>query len=256
MKSNRVGEENYNAYGTLMKIVEYKNSKNIIIEFQDEYKYRKKCLYKDFKNGIVKNPYDKTIFNMGCIGIGKYKNSINGKNTKIYDIWHSMMKRCYDPYYINKEPTYADCFVCEEWLNFQRFAKWCEENYYEVEDKKMHLDKDILYKGNKIYSPKTCVFVPQRINQLFVKPNKRKKTLIGVNWREDRGKFYSYCSIIEENGKYKSVYLGSYVTENEAFYEYKKFKENYIKQIANEYKNLIPSELYEAMYSWEVEIND
>ena len=37
---------------------------------------------------------------------------------------------------------------------------------------------------------------------------------------------------------------------------YKQFKEKYIKQIADEYKELIPQKLYEALYKWEVEIND
>jgi hypothetical protein len=36
----------------------------------------------------------------------------------------------------------------------------------------------------------------------------------------------------------------------------KNFKENYIKQVADEYKDLIPQKVYEALYRYEVEIND
>ena len=64
-----------------------------------------------------------------------------------------------------------DCSVYEGWHNFQNFAKWYEDNYYEIEEEQMHLDKDILVKGNKVYSPDTCVFVPETINGLFVKSN-------------------------------------------------------------------------------------
>ena len=45
-------------------------------------------------------------------------------------------------------------------------------------------------------------------------------------------------------------------TPQEAFQAYKKFKENYIKQVADEYKEYIPQKLYEAMYNYEVEIGD
>jgi uncharacterized UPF0160 family protein len=37
---------------------------------------------------------------------------------------------------------------------------------------------------------------------------------------------------------------------------YKHFKEKYIKEIADKYKEKIPSKLYEAMYRYEVEITD
>lgn len=51
-------------------------------------------------------------------------------------------------------------------------------------------------------------------------------------------------------------HLGIYDTPNEAFNVYKEFKEKLIKQVADEYKGLIPKELYEAMYEYEVDIND
>ena len=46
--------------------------------------------------------------------------------------------------------NYLDVTVCEEWHNFQNFAKWFYENYYEISGEKMRLDKDILIKGNKM----------------------------------------------------------------------------------------------------------
>ena len=122
----------------------------------------------------------------------------------------------------------------------------------------MHLDKDILYKGNKIYSPSTCIFVPNRINTLFTKSNlTRGKYPIGVNIDNKTHKFRARCSIFDNiNKKVIRVTLGSYNNEIEAFQCYKRFKENYIKEVAEEYKNLIPTKLYEAMYKYEVEITD
>jgi hypothetical protein len=122
-KIDRTGEENCNSFGTLMKIVECKSAINIIVEFQDEYKASVHTSYQAFKRGNVKNPYDREVFDVGYIGAGKYKTSENGKKTKVYEIWKNMMQRCYDPYYINKYPTYIDCYVCELWHNFQKIYK-------------------------------------------------------------------------------------------------------------------------------------
>ena len=165
-----------------------------------------------------------------------------------------MLERCYDPYRLNKYPTYIDCYVCDEWLCFQNFAEWFYQNYYEIENERMHLDKDILVKGNKIYSPETCVFVPNRINTLFVKQQrKRGEYPIGVSPHKRADVLQASCNISE-----KQEYLGRFSLNKpfQAFTCYKNYKENYIKKVADEYKNLIPSELYEALYKWEVEIND
>ena len=116
----------------------------------------------------------------------------------------------------------------------------------------MSLDKDILIKGNKIYSPDTCIFVPQNINLLFVKcDSTRGEYPIGVSYNKSRKKFRSRCRV---NGK--EVVIGYYDTTEEAFLAYKEFKEHYIKQIADEYINLIPSTLYQAMITYEINYND
>ena len=256
-KQTKLGEIEISNEGYEMKIVKYNNYNDIVIEFQDKYKTKVSTRYQNFKKGQVKNPYHLSVFGVGYIGQGKYKISINGKTTKVYNYWRDMLRRCYDPYYINKEITYIDCYVCDEWLCFQNFGKWWEENVYDCNDEKIHLDKDILYKNNKIYSPKTCIFVPERINFLFIKKDaNRGKYPIGVCWHKVIGKFYASCSIFDEENNRKQIHLGYYNTSEEAFLTYKQFKENYIKQVADEYKDLIPQRLYDAMYKYEVEIND
>ena len=116
----------------------------------------------------------------------------------------------------------------------------------------MCLDKDILVHGNKIYSPSTCIFVPQRINTLFVKKDMNRGDLpIGVHWDKSRNKYKSTWR--DFNSKTKSKRFN---TIQEAFDCYKYNKEKIIKQVADEYKPYIPKELYEAMYRWEVDIDD
>lgn len=177
----------------------------------------------------------------------------NKKETKCYKVWHSMLARCYDMKYHEKRPSYINCEICKEWHNFQNFAEWFYDNYYEIEGETMSLDKDILFKRNKIYSPKTCVFVPKKINSLFVKSNKNRGSLpIGVSYHKRDGVFTSHSA----NGNGKNIHLGNYNSLQDAFESYRKYKEKIIKQVANEYKDLIPYKLYKAMYRYKVEIDD
>ena len=113
-KIDRIGEESYNREGILMRIVEYKNTNDILIEFQDKYKAMVHTNYQAFKKGSVKNPYHPSVFNIGFLGIGKHKVKEKGKQIKAYKVWLKMLQRCYDPYYLNEHPTYRDCYVCEE----------------------------------------------------------------------------------------------------------------------------------------------
>lgn len=163
-----------------------------------------------------------------------------------------MLRRCYSDKYKKQFPTYKTCIACDEWLNFQNFAEWYNQNFYTVKNENMHLDKDILVKGNKIYSPETCIFVPSRINKLFIKgDNFRGKYPIGVTYKSDINKFIARCNTLD-----KRKNLGVFSTEEEAFNKYKTFKEKYIKQVADEYKDYIPDKLYKALYKYEVSIAD
>ena len=169
-----------------------------------------------------------------------------------------MLKRCYDSKLHEKYPTYIDCEVDKKWLDYQNFAKWYENNYYEIEGQKMTLDKDILCKGNKIYSPETCIFVPERINTLFIKcDSTRGEYPIGVNYRKRDKIFQANCRIYDfKENKSKPKFLGYYETVEQAFEVYKQFKEKYIKEIADYYKEQIPKKLYDGMCKYQVEITD
>ena len=121
----------------------------------------------------------------------------------------------------------------------------------------MCLDKDILVKHNKTYSPNTSIFVPQTINKLFTKrQNDRGESVIGATLCEN-GKYVVHCSLINpETGESKQKHLGYYDTQEKAFQVYKYYKEKNIKEVADYYKEHIPEKLYNAMYEYKVEIND
>jgi hypothetical protein len=90
---------------------------------------------------------------------------VNGKREicPFYRTWVDMLTRCYNPRVKQKQPTYSNCTVCEEWLTFSKFKAWMELQRWQG----MRLDKDLLYPGNTQYSPQTCVFVPNAINCIF-----------------------------------------------------------------------------------------
>lgn len=251
-KQERIGETRIMNCGMKATIIEYRNSLDIDIVFEDGTIIRNKE-YSKFQKGQI---YNNSIKNKYFGILGNTKSSKNGKLKKSYKIWCHMLERCYDNENRKKYPTYKDCYICDEWLIFENFEKWFDNNYYQIEKEIMCLDKDILVKGNKNYSPNTCIFVPDRINSLFTKNDKKRgKHLIGVHWCNRDKTFVSQISIIENNKKTKK-HLGNFKTELEAFETYKKFKENYIKQVADEYKGKIPDILYNAMYNWKVDIND
>lgn len=239
-----------------MKIVEYNNSSDIVVEFQDEYKYRVNNTYSNFKKGCIKNPYHPTLYGVGIIGT-KYPVSNNCKNTKEYDMWHSMLQRCFDLTYKENRPAYKPVTCCHEWLLFEDYYEWLhsQENFEQwYKGKRWAVDKDILNKGNKIYSPDNCCLIPQNVNCLFLKrESERGRYPIGVHYTNDG--FVARC---RNPFLDKAVELGCYSTPEKAFEVYKKYKEDIIKQVAeDEYlKGNITKQCHDAMMKYEVEITD
>ena len=255
-KINRVGEEGINNFGSKMVIKEYRKHNDMDVYFPKYNWTFKHANYDNFKKGKIKCPYEPKVYGVGYLGEGRYKVFENGKTKKEYKIWVSMLQRCYDPKYQEREPTYKGCQVEDYLLNFQHMSKWINENYYEIPGEKMCLDKDILHKGNKVYSRDTCIFVPQRINNLLIKRDKmRGKDPIGVSDLPS-GNYQVNCN----NGYGKIIHLGTYPTKKEAFQVYKQYKEKVIKEVIDSYKGKIPEPYYSrlkaAMYNYEVEIDD
>ena len=151
---------------------------------------------------------------------------INGSSGTcvFYRRWAGMLTRCYSKAYMASRVNYEACTVCDEWLLFSNFKKWMKNQDWQ--DKQ--LDKDILVKGNNIYSPETCIFITQQINTLLnSQKSKRGKYPQGVSFRKDLGSFEAYCSF---NGK--KVSLGQYQSTGEASEVYKAYKYKLIAEVA------------------------
>ena len=121
--SKHIGEENKNKHGTTMKIIEFNKTDDITIEFQDKHKYTKQTTYSNFLRGVIKNPYDKTIYDIAYTGDGIHKISLGtNKLTIEYKTWHNMLGRCFIPK--RMRGSYEGVTCCKEWLNFQNYTLW------------------------------------------------------------------------------------------------------------------------------------
>ena len=252
--NEKLGETVMQNCGEICFIVEYVDSKNITVQFKTTGELVK-TTYNAFVKGLVKSHFTPSVFGIGVTGLESTRDE-DGEVLDSYKCWKSMLCRCYSAKYQAKYPTYRGCSVCDDWIYYPNFKNWYNENYYEIDNKTSQLDKDVLIKGNKIYSPETCVFVPQFINKLFIKRQKSRGDLpIGVCYDKTNKKYRASLSVFKD-GKKTMKTLGRFDTADEAFKVYKNTKEEYIKEIADNYKDKIPAELYESMYAYRVDIDD
>lgn len=128
----------------------------------------------------------RTIYNVGVVDV----HNIDYKKDASYIAWKGMIWRCYCST-SNKTKCYEGCYVCEEWLVYSNFRKWFKEQSDYKEG--YQLDKDILVKGNKVYSPETCCFVPQEINTAILLRKGEKYNLPhGVSYDKRKGKYIGH----------------------------------------------------------------
>lgn len=134
-------------------------------------------------NHKIDDPCKPTVYGRGIIGEGKYMANFDGKHTKEGSLWYNMMMRCYSTSYLEKTPTYEGCEVCDRWLYFQNFCEDIQklEGYdlWLSSSTEYVLDKDYKVKGNKLYSPETCMFISNSLNTII--SNESKHKYIGVS---------------------------------------------------------------------------
>lgn len=257
---DRIGESRINTQGYLMTVIGYENASNIIVQFNDEYHACVKTTWEHFNNRkSVENPYHPTIYNIGRVG-NKYPITISsGKRSKEYFLWKEILYRCYSEQFKESRPTYQDVICDPEWHLFENFYEWLhsQENFEKwINEEDWAIDKDILFKGNKVYSPERCCLVPKNVNCLFCKSDALRGELpIGVSFDHDS----NYRARVNDPiRKQVSKLIGTYGTEDKAFLAYKNEKEKIIKEVANiEYqKGNITEQCYKAMLSYQVEITD
>ena len=232
------------------KILKYNDAKNVEIRFTNT-GFETVATLGNIRNGKVKDPYSPSVCGVGIVGTN-YVYKINGVITKEYVLWKHMLQRCYSDDFKKERPTYEGCQVSENFKSYEYFYEWCQKQIG-FGNKGWHLDKDLLVKGNKVYSEDSCIFLPSEINLLLVKSTaSRGEHLIGVSW-DKRDK--TFVAKVRKN-KGKSEYLGLFKTELEAFNAYKQAKEAFVKEQANKWKGKIDERAYEALMNYQVEITD
>lgn len=159
----------------------------------------------------VKYPYHPTILGVGMLGVGPVTAT---SHRKLYTTWTNMLLRAYDIKYHEKQPTYRDVTVCDEWKNLQNFAEWYLLNYIDGYE----LDKDILGGGtSKVYSPETCLFIPNRLNTFMAtKYSTNTSGYVGVT--KKGSKWTARTNDTKTGGR---IYIGYFDTPEEAYEAYK-----------------------------------
>ena len=172
----------------------------------------------------------------------------------------NMFYRCHSKAYQKSHPWYEGCTMCAEWLDpehgLERFAEWCNENYYVIDGEgTIQLDKDILVKGNKIYSPDTCIFVPKRINCMFSGSSRKNENgmPMGVQCSDRRQQYYPVLNGLDGRNIIDREYFD---TSEEAWRRYAQYKQDYIISVAETYRSVVPPKVYEAIKNYVFSIDD
>lgn len=181
----------------------------------------------------------KLVYGIGTYRKGKYQSS-----DPSYKIWTSMLSRCVPNGTIQtKSPCYVGCTVHPDWVEFQKFADWCQYQIgYACED--YQLDKDILSQGNKVYGPDTCRFVPSKLNRLLTNTKRNMgKYPTGVSLNSD-GKFRAQIGVGNQ-----VKYLGVFTTVNEALIAYNTAKRLAVRSLVETYRYEIDDLVYKTLMS-------
>ena len=172
----------------------------------------------------------KLVYGVGVSDAGYVlQNIIDGKHfmCPFYSAWSGMLRRCYSPETHQKRPTYIGCSACDEWKLFSCFKAWMQKQDWEGK----HLDKDILFEGNKIYSPDTCAFVDSATNSFFTdSAASRDGRPVGTQFHKLTGKFQAQCN---NSITKKREHLGLFSCANQAHEAWRKRKHEIACQLAD-----------------------
>lgn len=189
------------------------------------------------------------VLGVGFNSGGEFKAKRKGKHTREYQAWINMLQRCYDKKYQGKQPTYVGCSVCIDWLDYQNFAKWYYDNHPN-DDGKYNLDKDLKVIGSKVYSPETCMIIPNIVNTFIVDCGARRGSfLIGVSFHKRVGKFVSRCSNPITK---KCESLGCFTDEIDAHLAWRKRKSELACELAITQQS---HEVKKALIGWKMALD-
>lgn len=187
--------------------------------------------------GNVRDAKRRNYYDIGYIG----DTEENIKNSRTFNVWQGMLSRCYAP---SGNESYKDCEVCEEWQCYTTFKGWYENQQHHT---LYQIDKDLLFRGNRTYSPETCVLLPKAIN-VALQGNRKNRGAYptGVYYKKRNKNFTAQIAYGDSVPKH----LGSFKTWQEAEVVYLRAKEGRIRAMAEEYKEVICERAYVAMLNW------
>ena len=230
-------------------VLSYINTANVRIRFLDT-GYETLTRSCQVKSGQVKDRSLPTVHGVGVIG-DSYSCWDGSKIRKEYDLWSSMLARCYSPKSHKARETYIGCTVSENFKSYTYFYEWCNQQVGFSENN-FELDKDLLSGVSKYYSEGTCVFLPQEINVAIIKQNKKRGDFpVGVTYHKNTGNFVAQLST--STGR---KHVGAFNNVIDAFAAYRKAKENYLVELAEKWKGSIDERAYDALISYQVSIDD
>lgn len=237
-----IGDEFTSQNGSKAVVISYLNNKNITVKYSSG--VVRVVQKSNLIRGSFKDPMLPSVIGVGVLGDDDFKSTDQSCIT-----WRNMLRRVYSPKPGLEYEAYKDCSVCEDWLFLPNFRKWFDTQVYY---KGYQLDKDLLFKNNKVYSADTCVFVPQEVNK-FLTNRVRKRGLypVGVSYKTSNSKFDAKLSIGSS-----SKYLGLFDTPEEAFAAYKEAKENEAKRLADLWEGKVDRKVIHALRNFSVSIED
>lgn len=196
--------------------------------------------------GEFKTPECKSVYDIGYVGVGNYTCRNNsGKVTIEYSTWANMIRRCYTNYAGNKSAnSYTSCTVDESWHNFQTFAEWftSKSKAYLQRGLVPKLDKDLL-SNSKVYSENNCVLLPNIINCSLSSSRMTSKFQHGITLQ--RGIFYATIMY-----KGRNLHLGTFLTEQEAIHTYNRKKAELLKELSEDFKDVLDPRAYSILQNW------
>lgn len=236
-----------------IEITEYKDANSVTIRFLRTGNLKVVRMGNVLSGRVTDRGYEyqtPSVCGIGVVGVGAYSSRTH---RLIYKAWCSMLRRCYSDKVQMRQPSYIGCSVCDEWLNFQNFAQWFESQKHSAD---CQVDKDLLVRGNKVYSPDTCALIPEEVNKIIISQPRGEAGLpIGVflikkNVGTNKPAFGAHC---QGFGKSRG-HIGQYYTAEEAFNAYKKAKATVLEKAAFKHRNILEPRVFQALRKYSFEL--
>lgn len=156
-----------------------------------------------------------------------------------YSSWKDMINRSCNNKFKEKNPTYSNVSVCEEWRFFSAFRSWWMANQVD----EWQLDKDLVGDGLE-YGPDTCVFVPGWLNKFTTNNGASRGSLpVGVSFNNRAKKFQSQCCNPTTGSR---GYIGLFSDPDEAYIAWKDMKLKIAEDLRSE-MDAIDTRIYDGV---------